>query len=430
MIVVVGGGITGLSLGREFERQGVDFVVLEASDRAGGVIRSADVDGHTLDWGPQRIRLTGDLESLVKDLGLEDELITAPEGLGISVYRDGKLRAIPYSLAGFVTADVLTLRSKLRALLEPFTAGPRPGETVSEYFTRKFGRGTYETIIGPLYGGLYSTDPADMEVDLSLAHVLRQFRIGRSLLLHLLRRGGRISPPPACTFRDGMQALPEALARRLGQRFRSRSRVRSLEHAGDDWRVILEDETVFDAHDVVLTTPAHVTAGLLRSAAPDAADAASALNYNRLAMVHLEAETDLQGNGFKVSFEDRHLALGGVTFNDSLFSRKNLYTAYLGGGWHPDLADWDDDTLARVAVEDFRLTTGFDARPISVDRAEIPAWDTSWRALDGFSLPDGMHVAANWTERPGIPGRLSQARQVARAVATGRRAATAVSTVG
>lgn len=296
MIVVVGGGITGLSLGREFERQGVDFVVLEASDRAGGVIRSADVDGHTLDWGPQRIRLTGDLESLVKDLGLEDELITAPEGLGISVYRDGKLRAIPYSLAGFVTADVLTLRSKLRALLEPFTAGPRPGEKVSEYFTRKFGRGTYETIIGPLYGGLYSTDPADMEVDLSLAHVLRQFRIGRSLLLHLLRRGGRISPPPACTFRDGMQALPEALARRLGQRFRSRSRVRSLEHAGDDWRVILEDETVFDAHDVVLTTPAQVTAGLLRSAAPDAADAASALNYNRLAMVHLEAETDLHGN--------------------------------------------------------------------------------------------------------------------------------------
>ena len=99
MIVVVGGGITGLSLGWELERQGVDFVVLEASDRAGGVIRSADVDGHTLDWGPQRIRLTGDLEGLVKELGLEDELITAPEGLGISVYRDGKLRAIPYSLA-------------------------------------------------------------------------------------------------------------------------------------------------------------------------------------------------------------------------------------------------------------------------------------------------------------------------------------------
>ena len=51
MIVVVGGGITGLAIGWELDRAGTDVLVLEATERAGGVIRSAEVDGRVLDWG-------------------------------------------------------------------------------------------------------------------------------------------------------------------------------------------------------------------------------------------------------------------------------------------------------------------------------------------------------------------------------------------
>ena len=50
MIAVVGGGITGLVTGWELQRLGQDVVVLEATERAGGVIRSAEVDGRVLDW--------------------------------------------------------------------------------------------------------------------------------------------------------------------------------------------------------------------------------------------------------------------------------------------------------------------------------------------------------------------------------------------
>jgi oxygen-dependent protoporphyrinogen oxidase len=430
LIAVVGGGITGLALGWELDRLGIDFVVLEGSDRPGGVIRSAEVGGHLLDWGPQRLRLTGDLAGMVQDLELDDEVVTAPEGLDLFIYRDGRLRAVPFSLVGFVGADVLSLRGKFRALLEPFTDGPRPGERVASYFSRKFGREVYETIIGPLYGGLYSTDPAQMEVDLSLIHVLRQFRVGRSLLLRLLRRGGRITAPPACTFRSGMQTLPNALARRLGARFRPSSRVRRIERVGSQWRVRLDDGTDFDARDVVVTTPARVATELLGSSVPTAAAAVSKLRYNRLAMVHLEAETDLQGTGFKVSLQDRQLALSGVTFNHSLFGRENLYTAYVCGGWHAELMERDDEGLAELAVRDFRVTTGFDARPISVERVEVPAWDTSWDTLRDFSLPDGLHVAANWKDRPGIPGRLAQARRLAGALADRSLAAPSVSAHG
>ena len=57
-----------------------------------------------------------------------------------------------------------------------------------------------ERRVGPLSGGLYDSDPANMVVGLSLAHVLREFGVQRSFLLPLLRRGGSIQAPRACSF--------------------------------------------------------------------------------------------------------------------------------------------------------------------------------------------------------------------------------------
>lgn len=414
MIVVAGGGVTGLATGFELQRRGSEILVLEATSRAGGVIRSEVVDGRVLEWGPQRARLTIDFRRMVEDLGLEPELVTAPPGLELLIYRDGRLRRLPFSVAGFAGSDVVGIGSKLRALGEPFTAAARPEESVADLFTRKFGREMYETVIGPLYGGLYASDPADMRVGLSLIHVLREFGIGRSLLLRLLRRGGRIDPPPACSFRGGMQALTDALAASLGDRFRTGSAVRRLRATGGRWRVSVEGGEEIEADRVVLATPAPVTARLLEEVVPAAAQTVGGLRYNALAVVHLDAETDLRGMGFKVAFGEKDLSLSGVTFNDDLFGRRDLYTAYLGGARSPEVEAMDDGELAEVAVRDFRTTTGYDARVLSVARERMPAWDVSWEGLRSIELPEGLHVAGNWWSRPGLPGRLAEAAALGR----------------
>lgn len=413
MIVVIGGGITGLLLGRELEARGADYVVLEASSLPGGVIRSAEVEGRVLDWGPQRARLTRGLRRVVQELELTRDVVEARPGLDLFVYRGGRLRRVPFSAAAFLTSDIVSLSGKLRLALEPFTAAADPGERVSDYFTRKVGRELYETLIAPLYGGLYGSDPADMEVGLSLIHVLREFRVNRSLIIPFLRRGGAVRPPAACTFRDGMQTLPRAIASSLGDRLRLNTPVRSVRPVGAGWRVESDDES-FDAAKVVFTTPAPVTTTLLQDAAPDVAEAVGTLRYNPLAVVHLDAETDLEGLGFQVAFTEPRMSLRGVTYNDSLFGRKNLYTAYLGGARHPEVATLDEEVLAARAVEEFGVCTGFDARAISVRHERMPAWDVSWRALRGLQLPQGLHLAANWWSRPGLPGRLAEAERTAR----------------
>ncbi len=411
MIAIVGGGLTGLVLAHQLAKSDVPHVVLEAAERPGGVIRSGRVRGHLLEWGPQRARLTASLRELVAELGIEEEVITAPPGLPLFVYHGGKLRRVPFSIREFLASDLLGWRGKARILLEPLTGGPRPGESVADFLIRKVGRDAYQHLVGPLYGGLYASDPADMVVELSLGHVLREFAIGRSLLLPLLRRGGSIAPPLACSFREGMQTLPDALYRRNQQNVRLGEAVRGLVRRGGGY-VLELDNGMVEAESVVLTAPAPASARLLREVAPEAAERIARLNYNPLAVVHLRAETDLVGLGYQVSLaEDLHTR--GVTWNDSLFGRRNVYTAYLGGAKSPEVVRRSDAELGEIAVREFRQAVGHDAEVLSVERERMPAWDRSWFALQGLTLPPGIRIAANWQSRPGIPGRLAQAGQLA-----------------
>jgi oxygen-dependent protoporphyrinogen oxidase len=102
-----------------------------------------------------------------------------------------------------------------------------------------------------------------------------------------------------------------------------------------------------------------------------------------------------------------------VTWNDSLFTREGVYTAYLGGAKSPHVVAESDDRLGTIALEEFRRVTGHMAKVLAVSREKMPAWDATWQALEGLVVPLGIHFAANWRSRPGIPGRLADAKRLA-----------------
>lgn len=424
--------MSGLALGRELVRRGCECVVLEAGDRPGGVVRSERAGGLLLENGPQRARLTVPFAALVDELGLRESLILAPEDLDFFVYRNGSLRRVPLSVRGLLASDAVSWRGKLRAMLEPLTRGARDSERVADFFSRKLGRELYEHVVGPLYGGLYGTDPGEMIVGLSLGGLLRDMGIGRSLVLARLRAGG-VGPPPACSFAEGMESLPRALARDLGDRVRLDSPVRAIEPRPGGWSVVLDDETL-PADAVALAVPAAVAARLLRKIAPDASSRIGGLRYNPLAVVHLRADTRLRGIGFQVSLAEPR-TLRGVTFSHCLFGgeggrrdRTGLYTAYLGDPSRaspagtrpmgdpvrsPGFSARTDEVLGTLAADEFRRCTGYAAEPLAVARPAMPAWDTSWSALRGLRLPAGVHITANWESRPGLAGRFARARGLA-----------------
>ncbi|HEX7119117.1 MAG TPA: protoporphyrinogen oxidase [Longimicrobiales bacterium] len=426
MIVIIGAGITGLVLAHELARRGVEFVVLEAASVPGGVVRTIEVGGRLFETGPQRTRLVPAVAALVGELGLGDELVTAPSGLPLYVYKAGRLREVPFSIGAAFRTDLVSWPGKLRILFEPLTAGERPDESVAAFLTRKFGREAYESMLGPLYGGLYASDPADMLMRTTLSRALETFGVGGSLLAALARRArgrrpGRGPGPgrvrvadggaPACSFRGGMAALPDALYRAHRDRVRLGAPARALRRDGGRW-VVETDAGDMAADDVVLTVPADAAATLLAGAAPDAAARIGRLTYNPLAIVYLDAELDRPAMGYQVAFGEA-LETRGVTFNAHLFGRAGVYTAFLGGAKNPRLVDLPDDRLGDIAAAEFEAVTGRPARPVHVERVRMPAWDRSWTAIEGLTPPPGLHLAASWESRAGVPGRIARARELA-----------------
>src|SRR5205814_4187937 len=88
---------------------GVDAVVLEASDRVGGKVRTSDLDGVALDVGPDTFlgRMPWAVE-LCEEIGLGNDLV-APATSRAWLWSRGELRPLPDGLALGVPLKPLAL---------------------------------------------------------------------------------------------------------------------------------------------------------------------------------------------------------------------------------------------------------------------------------------------------------------------------------
>ena len=410
---VVGAGISGLSAVHELADSGAEVVAFEARDEPGGIVRSRRIDGHLVELGPQRLRLTPGIESLVDALDLREELRFGDDDQPLYIYHDGQLRVVPLSVREAVTTDLLSPLGKLRILAEPLTGPARDGETVDDFLVRRFGKQAARRYMGPLYSGLYGTDPREMSMEYSLGRALDSAGVGRSLLVWLVRRllTGR-ETPPICSFEEGLGTLTTALYEAHTDAISLDTPVTAIERAGKGYDLHTETGTE-RVDEVVVTTPAATSAELLEPVDADLASTLRRFTYNPITMVFLESEFDRKGIGALVP-SGGELPISGSTWNASFLDREGLFTCYVDPNSYPGMVDSTDAELGRVAADAFEVLSGASATPIGVHRWDpgMPAYDGSWTAMDELSTPEGIHLCANFVGRAGIPGRIRSAKGI------------------
>ena len=111
-VVVIGGGISGLSLAYRLEERlpDAEVLVLEQSSRPGGTIETVRRDGFTVEAGPNGFPDNNPSTlDLARSVGLGDRLQAASDSASKNRFLllDEHLRKLPSSLVTFLTSRLL-----------------------------------------------------------------------------------------------------------------------------------------------------------------------------------------------------------------------------------------------------------------------------------------------------------------------------------
>lgn len=455
-VVIVGGGISGLSaawyLQREAQHNGtaVSFTVLEASDRWGGKILTEQVDGFTIEAGPDSFLTQKPWAlQLARELGLAEHLLgTNDQMRNIYVlYRgrpvvlpDGVLLIVPTKFLPFALSPLISPFGKLRMGLDLLIPAKRDDrdETLAEFVLRRLGSEALDKIAEPLMSGIYNAE-ADKQSLLATFPRFRQLERGHGSLIRGMLASRNQRPSGAAknqhnakisafmSLQGGTQELVDALVKQVGGDLRLNTSVADITEEPGGYRVVTSDGNTIHADAVVLTTPAYVASDLLRALTCEAADKLAAIRYVSTGTISLafraeDIKRPLHGFGLVVPKSEQR-PINAITISSIKFSHRApegyvLLRVFFGGSRSPESMSYDDERLLTVVRRELSDMLGIQAAPLfhriyRWQRAN-PQYDVNH--LDRVAeieaaLPPGIYVTGSAFRGVGMPDCVYQSQQ-------------------
>ena len=451
-VVVVGAGISGLSLAFELERLGVAVLVLESERRAGGKIETDRRDGYICERGPASyLDRHNSITPLARSLGIEARVLPAFDaGERRLVVADGRLHDTPLDAAAFLRSRLLPLSAKLRMLADlvlprgPSARGQE--ESVTAFASRRLGALAGERLLQPLVSGLYAGDPDAVSLPAAFPLMASLEREHRSLVLGLradlkqqrAKRQTASDAPRLSSFVTGLDELTAALANRLGDRLRLGVRIVQVERTASGFRLAVDENgsnSTLDSDAVVLAIPAHQACAVVRPLDSDLSDILARIPYVPIALVHLgyfasALPRPADAYGFFVPASERLKILGAI-FASAIFPgraphRFSLFSVRTGGARHPETASLPDEELIALAHADLRGLLGLTAPPAfaHIVRHErgLPQYtlghmDRVAALESGERRYPGLYFHGNAYHNAGVPELVSRSGKLARRLA-------------
>ncbi|MEB2314005.1 MAG: protoporphyrinogen oxidase [Sorangiineae bacterium] len=470
-VLVIGGGVTGLTAAYRIRRarSDVEVAVLERRARLGGNIVTERRDGFLLDGGPDSfLRTKPEAVKLCRELGLETDLVTPrEEARAVYVVSRGRLErmpggmalAVPTRLWPMLVTPLLSPAGKLRMLGDVLRRGePEEDESIERFITRRFGHEAAARLAAPLLGGIYAGDIAELSVRATFPQLAELEREHGSLVrglfaaqraragapppggglrgardfLRWLHREAELAPSPFQSLRGGMGSLIDELATALPPgAARTGAAARRVTREGARFRVELEGGERLDADAIVIAAPAHVAARLLDDAS--LASELSAIPYVSTATVFFALRRHavshpLDGVGFIVPpGEARILAATWVSskWEGRAPESHALLRAFVGGAparGSLDVKETSDDELARVAKDELERLMGPIGAPLftrvfryedSNPQPVVGHLARLARITERTALVPGLYLAGAPYDGVGIPDCVRQAEHVA-----------------
>jgi UDP-galactopyranose mutase len=255
-VVVVGGGISGLTFAFEAARAGRSVLVLERAGKPGGCLSTHRMGGgYWFELGAHTCynSYVG-FTKLIEACGLR-----------------GEVRQRAKTHLRFLDGDRLVPGSNLGVLLRLFSwpeaaislprmlGAKKDGKTVEEFYGRIVGKRNYAKVLGPMLSAVPSQRADD-------------FPAG---MLFKMRDTRRKDFPRSFSLRGGLQSATDVLARQPGVEVATGRTATGLSANGTGWAVVTDDGERHEADVFAVATPPSAAATVLGGAAPELAAQAS-----------------------------------------------------------------------------------------------------------------------------------------------------------
>ena len=443
-VIVVGGGIAGLSAAYELQARGLSFVLLERTARPGGVIVSEEVDGYTIDGGPDSLLVQKpEAIALCREIGLGDRLVTTKPPRLAFIQRAGRLHPLPaHSVLGiptrigpFVRTGLFTWAGKLRMASELFVPARRDGadESIGSFMRRRFGEEATTYLAEPLLAGIHAGDVDRLSIKALFPRLAETERTQGSLIAAFSR-----AAPSAAAADGAFRSLPGGLSEMVCA-LAARLPPDALRFSTPARRVLVAPARVetaagesLSARAVIITAPAYVAGDLLRDQDGDIARMCQDVRYASTATIALAfprsaVKHPLNGSGFVVPRTERTGILAASWLSSKWPHRapddRVLMRAFFGGARDEHALDQSDTQLEDVALSALRPLLGISGDPLlsrvyRFDRAS-PQHEVGHlariEALDRrLAQTPGLFMTGSGLRGVGIPDCVADARATAK----------------
>jgi protoporphyrinogen/coproporphyrinogen III oxidase len=371
-IAIIGGGISGLSLAYFLLEKdpGLELMIFESGQRAGGKIWTEKTDGFLCEGG-----VNGFLDNRPRTLELAAKASAEPLRSNDAsrkrfIFSGGKLLRLPESPPAFFASGLMSLAGKLRIAAELIIPGnPGEEETLAAFARRRLGKEAYEKLIDPMASGIYAGDPETLSLRACFPKIYDLEKKYGGLIKGMIRlqrekkkKGSseKVGAGPGgvlTSFYGGMGVLVDAISSHLGDRLRLGRRVVGIDKRGKVYSLFFADGSSADAEVVISASPAYVVSDMVKNMDKKLSGLLAEIPYPALSVVCLgyrkeKITTPVDAFGFLIPSGEKRRILG-TLYDSSIFPNRApegyvLLRSMVGGARASGLALEDDSRLLDV----------------------------------------------------------------------------------
>ena len=390
-VIIIGGGISGLTSAFWLKQHGLNVTLIEKNSFAGGSIRTEHKEGYLIEYGPNSsLETTPLIEQLLGELGISDEKFYAnKEAEKRYILRNGKLHPLPMSPLSFLGTKLFSASAKLKLLKEPFIRSKsNEDETLADFTRRRLGNEFLDYAINPFVAGVFAGDPEDLNVKTAFPKLYDLEQNYGSLIwgsvksARARKKSKEKSKQSAKTFsfKNGMNTLTNSLQNTLKDNIILNAEVKEISKGYSNgvegkFAVVysINNEVKTETADaIVLAVPSYIASGLIAPVDKNISETLNNIYYPPVNVVYTGFKSEnikfnLDGFGYLIPEKEKKNILGSL-WNSVLFPRRapeghHAITTFVGGSRSPELTNLNDDQLLEMTLKDLDSILGLNDEP-------------------------------------------------------------------